>query len=202
MSLRHKHLFTFLNFWDANHDGILSWNSFQTLAENFAKLQRKGKLEKEVVDRWKAIFEKWWHELTAYADENKDTLVEFDEWLKFFEKLGKNTKTYQELPEFLKTYLHLFFLCCDYNKDALFCQKDYKKYLTTHNMDTTKAEEHFKYMLIEEDVANGNAMTSDRFKDLVYDFWVSTDPESKGKYICGPFDQSINELELKIKKRD
>jgi len=29
----------------------------------------------------------------------------------------------------------------------------------------------------EEDIANGNAMTSDRFKDLVYDFWVSADPE-------------------------
>ena len=73
----------------------------------------------------------------------------------------------------------------------------------------------------EEDVVNGNAMTSDRFKDLVYDFWVSSNPEryefytlmsfinvthlmshSKGKYICGPFDQSIDELELKIKKRD
>ncbi|CAG2179824.1 unnamed protein product [Oppiella nova] len=69
-------------------------------------------------------------------------------------------------------------------------------------MDTSKADEHFKYMLIEEDVANGNAMTSDRFKDLVYDFWVSTDPDSKGKYMFGPFDQSIDVLEQKIQKKD
>jgi len=40
------------------------------LAERFAKLQRRGKLEKEVFDRWKAIFEKWWNELTSYADYN------------------------------------------------------------------------------------------------------------------------------------
>jgi hypothetical protein len=40
------------------------------LAERFAKIQRKGKLEKEVLDRWKSIFEKWWNELTFYADEN------------------------------------------------------------------------------------------------------------------------------------
>ncbi len=45
----------------------------------------------------------------------EDTVVEFDEWLKFFETLGKNTKSHQELPEFLKTYLHLFFCCSDYN---------------------------------------------------------------------------------------
>ncbi|CAG2164155.1 unnamed protein product, partial [Oppiella nova] len=192
----------FISAINANSEGILSWNSFQTLAERFAKIQRRGKLEKEVVDRWKAIFEKWWNELTSYADENKDTLIEFDEWLKFFESLGKNTKTHQELPEFLKTYLHLFFLCSDYNKDGLFCLKDYKKYLTSQTMDTSKADEHFKYMLIEEDVANGNAMTSDRFKDLVYDFWVSTDPDSKGKYMFGPFDQSIDVLEQKIKKKD
>jgi len=201
MSLKHKHLFTFLKFWDANTDGILSWEDFLLLAERFAKIQRKGKLEKEVFDRWKSIFEKWWNELTSFADENHDTVVEFDEWLKFFETLGKNTKSYQELPEFLKTYLHLFFCCSDYNKDGLFCVKDYKKYISSQQMDTTKAEEHFKFMLNEEDIENGNAMTSDRFKDLVYDFWVSTDPEGKGKYICGPFDlEPIDELEKKIKK--
>ena len=69
-------------------------------------------------------------------------------------------------------------------------------------MDSSKAEEHFNFMLNviiiinqlttltsdhfidfwfdfwqEEDISNGNAMTSDRFKDLVYDFWISHDPE-------------------------
>lgn len=42
-------------------------------------------------------------------------MVEFHEWLDFFKTLGKNTKKYEELPEFLKTYLHLFFLCSDAN---------------------------------------------------------------------------------------
>ena len=41
--------------------------------------------------------------------------MEFHEWLDFFKTLGKNTKKYEELPEFLKTYLHLFFLCSDAN---------------------------------------------------------------------------------------
>ncbi len=74
-------------------------------------------------------------------------------------------------------------------------------------MDTTKAEEHFKFMLNvlnrvlvvltkllpfilysqEEDIGNGNAMTSDRFKDLVYDFWVSTDPEGYQFYTLMPY---------------
>lgn len=87
--LRHKHLFTFLNFWgkwvlvwdlifqilnmkDENQDGILSWEDFRLLAEKFAKIQRRGRQpEKEVVERWKSIFEKWWNELTSYADSNK-----------------------------------------------------------------------------------------------------------------------------------
>ena len=41
------------------------------MAEKFAKIQRRGKLEKEVVQRWEAIFDKWWNELTSYADANK-----------------------------------------------------------------------------------------------------------------------------------
>jgi hypothetical protein len=39
----------------------------------------------------------------------------------------------------------------------------------------------------EEDIENGNAMTSDRFKDLVYDFWVSTDPERYQFYTLMPY---------------
>jgi len=40
------------------------------LAENFTKLQRRGKVEKEVLDRWLAIFKKWWTQLTSFADYN------------------------------------------------------------------------------------------------------------------------------------
>lgn len=57
---------------DENHDGILSWEDFRLLAEKFAKIQRRGRQpEKEVVERWQSIFEKWWNELTSYADSNK-----------------------------------------------------------------------------------------------------------------------------------
>jgi len=50
-------------------------------------------------------------------------------------------------------------------------------------------------------VQNSNALTSERFKALVYDFWFSKDKDSKGKYICGPFDSiTIQDLEAKIKK--
>ena len=49
-------------------------------------------------------------------------------------------------------------------------------------MDTSKAQEHFDYMLIDEDRTNNeNALNSDRFKATVYDFWVSMDPN---RYMC------------------
>lgn len=97
-------------------------------------MQRRGKAEKEVVERWKSIFEKWWNELTSYADVNKvgrqgslatnhtdpqDKVVEFQEWLDFFKTLGQNTKGFSELPEFLKTFLHLLFLCSDANSTCV-----------------------------------------------------------------------------------
>ncbi|CAN7950665.1 unnamed protein product [Ixodes pacificus] len=70
-SFRHRHLYTFHNFWDYNKDGILTWDDFNIIAENYTKLQRRGKLEKEVYDRWKSILERWWNELTEHADFNK-----------------------------------------------------------------------------------------------------------------------------------
>ncbi|XP_035220496.1 uncharacterized protein LOC118193503 isoform X2 [Stegodyphus dumicola] len=134
-----------------------------------------------------------WDDFRQLAE---DKIVEFDEWLKFFHNLGQQTKSHKELPDFLQTYLQLFFFIMDSNKDGLFCVKDYKKYLTSHDMDATRAKECFETMLNDEDRANGNAMTSDRFRELVYDFWVSQDPNSPGKYICGTFDSAmLQELE-------
>ena len=60
---------------DANKDGILSWEDFKQHAESYTKLQRRGKLEKEVLDRWIAIFDKWWNALTSFADYNKVSRV-------------------------------------------------------------------------------------------------------------------------------
>lgn len=56
---------------DANGDGILSWDDFLLLAEKFTKLQRKGKVEPEVLARWTSIFDKWWSALSTAADYNK-----------------------------------------------------------------------------------------------------------------------------------
>ncbi|XP_054709100.1 sarcoplasmic calcium-binding protein 1-like [Uloborus diversus] len=172
------------------------------LPAKYTKIQRRGKLDQDVYKRWESILGKWWDELTQHADFNKDRVVEFDEWLKFFHNMGQQTKTHKELPDFLQNYLQLFFFIMDTNKDGLFCIKDYKKYLGSHDMDVTRAKECFETMLIDEDRANGNAMTSDRFRELVYDFWVSQNDDSPGKYICGTFDSALlQELESMNKTR-
>ncbi|GFR15752.1 pro-Pol polyprotein [Trichonephila clavata] len=146
-TFRHKHLYTFHKFWDINDDGVLTWEDFRQLAEKYTKIQRRGKLDEDVFKRWESILGKWWDELTHHADFNKDAVVEFDEWLRFFHNLGTQTKSHKELPDFLQTYLQLFFFIMDSNKDGLFCVKDYKKYLTAHNMDVTRAKECFDCML-------------------------------------------------------
>jgi len=201
-AFRHRHIYTFHNFWDQNKDGILSWDDFNIIAEHYTKLQRKGKLEKDVYERWKSILEKWWNELTVHADYNKDTVVEFDEWIKFFKSLGDTTKTFTEIPDFLQKYLHLLFQIMDTNKDGLFCAKDYKKYLKANNLAMETADTDFASMLDEVDKANGNAMPIERFKQLVYEYWTKDDPNTQGKYMFGPY-QSVNlqEMEGKLTKK-
>lgn len=56
---------------DANKDGILSFEDFELLSEKFTKLQRKGKLEKEPLERWRSIFAAWWKQLTKHSDYNQ-----------------------------------------------------------------------------------------------------------------------------------
>lgn len=107
---------------DANGDGVLSWDDFELLAEKFTKIQRKGKVEKEVLERWRTIFKKWWIQLTSVADTNEDTVIEFDEWIKFFTDVRTKSKSYNELPEFLKMYSQLFFLSMDLNRKFIFQQ--------------------------------------------------------------------------------
>lgn len=200
--MRHKHLFIYHKYWDFDGDGCLTWEDFNLMAEKYAVYQRRGKYEQDVVDRWRKIVQVWWDSLSSQADINKDKAVDFEEWLQFFEKLARTTKSVKDLPEFLQNFLQLYFITLDYNKDGLFDIKDYRTYLANYNMDVTRAEECFNSMLNLEDVANGNKLTHDRFNDLVYDFFVSHDPNSPGKYICGPFDSfRMEDLERKITKK-
>ncbi|GFQ95410.1 sarcoplasmic calcium-binding proteins I, III, and IV [Trichonephila clavata] len=72
--------------------------------------------------------------------------------------------------------------------------------------DGQKSKQKRTYIVLhffqDEDRANGNAMTSDRFRELVYDFWVSQNPDSPGKYVCGTFDSDLlQELEDMNKSR-
>jgi len=199
---RHRHLYTFHHFWDQNKDGILSWEDFNTLAEYYTKLQRKGKLEKDVYERWKHIMECWWNELTVHADFNKDTKVEFDEWVKFLKTLGETTKEFKELPDFMQKYTQLLFMIMDANKDGLFCVKDYKKYLKGLDLSVEHAEAQFEYMLDELDKANDMAMPMDSFRARLYEYWTKDDPNIKGKFLFGPFEtEDIKALEAKSKKK-
>jgi len=200
--LRHKHLFIYHKYWDFDGDGSLTWDDFNLMAEKYAVYQRRGKYEKDVVDRWMKIVKSWWESLSSQADTNKDCQVDFDEWLKFFEKLAGTTKSHKDLPEFLRNFIQLYFVTLDYNKDGLFDIKDYRTYLANYNMDVTRAEECFNYMLNDDDIKHGGKLTRERFDNLIYDFFTSSDPNSPGKYICGPFDSfSIQELEGKVKKK-
>jgi len=118
--LRHKHLFIYHKYWDFDGDGSLTWDDFNLMAEKYAVYQRRGKYEKDVVDRWMKIVKSWWESLSSQADTNKDCQVDFDEWLKFFEKLAGTTKSHKDLPEFLRNFIQLYFVTLDYNKDGLF----------------------------------------------------------------------------------
>ncbi|GAB6023749.1 sterol carrier protein 2 [Chamberlinius hualienensis] len=200
--LRHKHLYFYQKYWDFDGDGYITWVDFDLMAEKYAVYQRRGKYEKDVVDRWKKIVKTWWDSLSSAADTNKDAKVDFDEWLKYFDNLSNTTKKFSDCPEFLQTFTQLYFVTLDYNKDGLFDIKDYRQYLANYNMDVTRAEECFQYMLNEADIANGSKMSRERFNYLFYDFLVSKDPNSQGKYMCGPFDSyKMNDLEQKLKKK-
>lgn len=201
-ALRHRHLFLYHKYWDYDGNGVITWNDFDLMAEKYAVYQRRGKYEQDVVDRWKKLVKMWWESLSSQADTNEDAVVDFDEWLKYFDKLSQTTTNYKQLPEFLRSFLQLYFVTFDFNKDGLLCIKDYKTYLTNYNMDVTRAEECWNYMLNDVDRANGGKLTSERFNELVYDFLVSKDPSSPGKYICGPFDSlTMPELETRVKHR-
>ncbi|OQR69881.1 sarcoplasmic calcium-binding proteins I [Tropilaelaps mercedesae] len=142
----------------------------------------------------------------------QDTVVEFDEWIKFFKTLGETTKEFKEVPDFLQKYAHLLFMIMDSNKDGLFCVKDYKKYLKNLNLSTEHADQQFDFMLearisyqlsfLEQDRVNDKAMPLDSFKARVYEYWTKDDPNIKGKFMFGPFEtEDLSALEAKTKKK-
>ncbi|GAV01942.1 hypothetical protein RvY_12572 [Ramazzottius varieornatus] len=184
---RHKHLFIFLKQWDVDCDGVLSSEDFDLLAQRFAIYQRHGKFEKDVVDRWRAIVGGWWTNFTGAADANLDKSITFEEWIAFFKNLAATTKSHTELPEFLKMYLKISFTYIDFNKDGLFDIRDYRMLLASTNGDLRRADDAFNSMLGEADKKK-QALSGERYYELMYDFWTSSNPNSPGRYICGIYD--------------
>uniref|UniRef100_A0A090XBH7 Putative conserved plasma membrane protein n=1 Tax=Ixodes ricinus TaxID=34613 RepID=A0A090XBH7_IXORI len=143
-SFRHRHLQHISQFFGTiTKMAFLPGMYFNIIAENYTKLQRRGKLEKEVYERWKSILERWWNEPTEHADFNKDRIVEFDEWLKFFTNLGKSTKNAQELPDLPCRNTSTFcFLIMDFEQGWTRVRKrTIRNTSKRHNMDTTRADE-------------------------------------------------------------
>ncbi|CAG0900051.1 unnamed protein product [Darwinula stevensoni] len=185
---REKHRFLYHYFYDLNRDGVLTKEDFEAMAREYAVVQRRGKFEEDVVDRWKAVTAKWWLELYQNADRNKDEKVDFEEWLNYFKSMRTSLKNAEDLPDFLKGFLQLHFVFLDHNKDGLICTKDYKHYLQTRQMDPNRAEEAFQSLISERDAETGNKLSRERFNELFLDFLSSLDPRSPGKFICGPLD--------------
>ncbi|XP_055348799.1 uncharacterized protein LOC129595736 [Paramacrobiotus metropolitanus] len=61
----HRHLYFFHKVWDLDHDGWLSAEDFDNTAETLSVLQRHGKWEEDVVERWKQYLRGWWDILVS-----------------------------------------------------------------------------------------------------------------------------------------
>jgi hypothetical protein len=96
-------------------------------------------------------------------------------------------------------------------EDGLFDIRDYRMLLASTNGDLRRADDAFNSMLCvtsplpqfnlntlafyylaiylkQEKERKKGTLSSDRYYELMYDFWTSKDPQSPGRYICGIYD--------------
>ncbi|CAG0884560.1 unnamed protein product [Cyprideis torosa] len=185
---REKHKFLFHNYWDFNKDGCLTWEDCNLQAEKFAVLQRHGKWEEDVVERWRQAWRRWWDQIKKLTNANEEEKVTLEKWISLFQGLKTKCKVFEDLPEFFKGYMNIFYICLDHNKDGVVCIKDYTLNLKNHELPQDKAEDWFNELLTNNRDKACKVVTQEVFYELVFDFVTSTDPASKSKYVFGKFD--------------
>lgn len=98
---------------DMDGDGRLTRQDFDALAERFAKIQRHGQYEEDVVRRWRHYLSGWFDTLLKDIERPQQAYITFADWLHFCRRVAKLSDSYAELPDFVKQHANLHFIQID-----------------------------------------------------------------------------------------
>ncbi|GAB6021114.1 sterol carrier protein 2 [Chamberlinius hualienensis] len=170
---------------DTDGSGVLTHKDYMKSALRYAILYCKGERQQDV---WNMVFDTFngiWAEIKGDLSQTEHETLTFDEWRGFVIKLGSTVKQFEDLSKPMQQLIDLLFESYDAYNDNAVDENEYRLYLCARNMDLKRAGECFSFMSGGQKNAK---FKRPQFRALMVDYLTSWDTNSKGKYICGPYD--------------
>ncbi len=160
---------------DADGDGVVTEEDFDTIAERFIEV---GGLDNQGAEVLRSNLNAIWRNYWNAADTNRDGQVTGDEFVTSMTHVVSSP----ELREKVGGPLPLFFKAIDANSDGMISATDYENFFKCIRIDPSLAEESFNAI----DSDGDGVLSEDEFVAAGEEFFLSEDMHAPTQNYWGP----------------
>lgn len=177
--LQTKKLTRYFEVYDIDDDGRIAAADFDRIVENVQLLHGVGG-RSSAAESLRAAYATLWDRIRSSADVDGSQSVDLDEWLAFWQTALEDDGRYHEEVQAITDRLFTVF---DVDEDDSIGPSEFADFYGVFGLAVHLAETVFATL----DVNGDGVITRDELLSLSGDFFRSTDPESSGNFLFGPY---------------
>lgn len=172
-------------FYDINHDGMISWEDFEDYITRITETNGWKKGDEKYTHALDTLTHIW-DGLRAQADDNMDSEVSNQEWLKMWEGCVSAIESKGEIPAWLQKYEDFMFSVADTSGDGVIDHDEYHAAYVGYGLSDKNIEDSFN-----RTTQNGKVeLNKANYAKLWNEFFSSKDKSLPGNYLFGHYDQA------------
>jgi Ca2+-binding EF-hand superfamily protein len=172
----------YFNVLDYNGDGVLEKQDFVNIADRLADMRdyeegssRHTAVRQEIL--------RMWTNARALSGKEGQAQITLDDWLAHEQKVLDSNVL---IHSYVQGIARAIFDILDEDNDGVISKKEYLKFFRSFRGDDEDAEMAFQKL----DEADNGYLTRKSFLEAVTEFHLSDDPEARGNWLFGPYQEA------------
>jgi len=171
----------YFNVLDYNGDGVLEKQDFINIADRLAEMRDYEKGESRHTAVRKEIL-RMWTNARALSGKEGESEIQLDDWLAHEQKVLDSNVL---IHSYVQGIARAIFDILDADNDGVIEEEEYLMFFKAFRGDTEDGKVAFRKL----DDDDSGYLTRQEFLEAVTDFHLSDDPEARGNWLFGPYQE-------------